>query len=82
MGSQNFQDDKNAFRKACREYASKQVDRQKIDFIRLGVSADWDNSYTSMDKIFEASAVRSLATIITNNHIYFGSKACPLVHRI
>ena len=73
-GKSKFQDDKNAFRKACREYASKQVDRQKIDFIRLGVSADWDNSYTSMDKIFEASAVRSLATIIANNHIYFGSK--------
>ena len=73
-GKSKFQDDKNAFRKACREYASKQVDRQKIDFVRLGVSADWDNSYTSMDKIFEASAVRSLATIIANNHIYFGSK--------
>ena len=73
-GKSKFQDDKNAFRKACREYASKQVERQKLDFIRLGISADWNNSYTSMDKIFEASAVRSLAAIIANNHIYFGSK--------
>ena len=73
-GKSKFQDDKNAFRKACREYASKQVERQKLDFIRLGISADWNNSYTSMDKIFEASAVRSLATIIANDHIYFGSK--------
>ena len=73
-GKSKFRDDKNAFRKACREYASKQVNNQKLDFIRLGVSADWNNSYSSMDKTFEASAVRSLATIIKNNHIYFGSK--------
>ena len=73
-GKSKFRDDRNAFRKACREYASKQVERQKSDFVRLGISADWDNSYTSMDKNFEASAVRSLATIIKNNHIYFGSK--------
>jgi len=73
-GKSKFLDDKNAFRKACRQYASKQVDRQKEDFIRLGVNADWENSYTSMDKEFEASIIRSLSLILKNNHIYFGSK--------
>ena len=29
---------------------SKQINKQKIDFIRLGVVADWENPYTSMDK--------------------------------
>jgi len=74
FGKSKFKDDKNSFRKACRSYAQKQVEKQKIDFIRLGISADWDNSYMSMDKEFEASVVRSLAKIIKNNHVYFGSK--------
>ncbi len=73
-GKSKFKDDKNAFRKACREYASKQIDKQMNDFIRLGISADWENPYRSMDKDFEASVVRSLSAIIENNHIYYGSK--------
>ena len=31
------------FRVACRKYATKQVDKQRIDFKRLGVIGDWDN---------------------------------------
>ena len=73
-GKSKFKDDKNAFRKACREYASKQINKQKLDFIRLGISADWNNPYTSMDKKFEASVVKSLSAMIENNHIYYGSK--------
>lgn len=73
-GKSKFKDNKNAFRKACREYASKQINKQKIDFIRLGVVADWVNPYTSMDKDFEASVVKSFSDILKNNHIYHGSK--------
>ncbi len=32
------------FRKACREYAGKQVNIQKEAFIRLGILGDWDQS--------------------------------------
>ena len=73
-GKSKFKDNKNAFRKACREYASKQINKQKTDFIRLGVVADWENPYTSMDKDFEASVVKSFSSILKNNHIYHGSK--------
>ena len=73
-GKSKFEDNKNAFRKACREYAAKQIQKQKTDFIRLGVTADWDNPYSSMDKDFEASVIKSLSAMIENNHIYYGSK--------
>ena len=73
-GKSKFKDNKNAFRKACREFAQKQVDKQKKDFIRLGVNADWNNPYLSMDSQFEASTIESLAKIIENNHVYYGSK--------
>ncbi|MEW8257538.1 MAG: class I tRNA ligase family protein, partial [Candidatus Thiodiazotropha taylori] len=42
------------FRKACREYAAKQVNGQREDFIRLGVLGDWDHPYLTMDHQFEA----------------------------
>ena len=37
--------DKATFRNKCRDYAFSQVERQKQDFIRLGVLGDWDNPY-------------------------------------
>ena len=74
FGKSKFKDDNNAFRKACREYANQQIQKQKNDFIRLGINADWENPYLSMDSNFEASIIRSLAQIISNNHVYYGSK--------
>jgi isoleucyl-tRNA synthetase len=62
------------FRKACREYAAKQVALQKEAFIRLGVLGDWDNPYLTMDYKFEADIVRALGKIHTNGHLHKGAK--------
>lgn len=62
------------FRLACREYAQKQVDRQREDFIRLGVFADWENPYLTMDFAFEADIVRALGKVIANGHLEKGFK--------
>lgn len=66
--------DANAFRHACREYAGKQVEKQKQDFVRLGVLGDWQNPYLTMDYQFEADAVRTMAKIIDNGHLHKGHK--------
>lgn len=62
------------FRKACREYASKQVEIQKQGFIRLGVLGDWENPYLTMNFATEANIVRSLGKIIENGHLVKGYK--------
>ncbi len=62
------------FRKACREYAAKQVDGQRKDFKRLGVIGDWENPYLTMDFKFEADIIRALGKIIANGHLHKGSK--------
>jgi len=62
------------FRKACREYAGKQVNIQKEAFIRLGILGDWDHPYLTMDFAFEADIVRSLGKISQNGHIAKGAK--------
>ena len=63
-----------AFRQACREYAAVQVDGQREDFKRLGVMADWDNPYLTMQPRFEAEQLRAFAQIIRNGHVYKGLK--------
>ncbi|MDD5461443.1 MAG: isoleucine--tRNA ligase [Methylococcales bacterium] len=62
------------FRKACREYAGKQVNIQKEAFIRLGILGDWNNPYLTMDFAFEANIVRSLGKIVSKGHITKGAK--------
>ncbi len=62
------------FREACRSYASKQVDGQRQDFIRLGVIGDWEHPYLTMDFKFEANIVRALGRIIDKGHLHKGSK--------
>ena len=52
------------FRQHCRDYARKQVDAQKTDFMRMGVLGDWQNPYLTMDPSFEANVVRALANIV------------------
>jgi len=66
--------DKKQFRQLCREYAAKQVDIQRESFKRLGILADWDNPYITMESKFEADTIRVLAAIVKNQHIVKGEK--------
>jgi isoleucyl-tRNA synthetase len=62
------------FRQTCREYATKQIDKQRLDFIRLGVLGDWFNPYLTMAFDTEANIVRSVGKIIENGHVTRGDK--------
>ena len=66
--------DHAGFRTACRDYAAAQVARQKEDFIRLGVSGDWEHPYLTMDFKFEADIIRALGKIAANGHLTKGFK--------
>lgn len=66
--------DVKTFRQHCRDYARKQVEGQKQDFIRLGVVGDWDNPYLTMDPKVEADIIRALGKIIANGHLVKGYK--------
>src|SRR5690606_5626126 len=62
------------FRQACRDYAQSQVERQRKDFIRLGVFGDWENPYLTMNFRFEADIIRALGKIAENGHLHKGVK--------
>lgn len=48
------------FRQLCREYAERQIELQKEQFKALGVVADWDNPYETMDRSFETGILSRL----------------------
>ncbi|MFM2483180.1 isoleucine--tRNA ligase [Celerinatantimonas sp. YJH-8] len=62
------------FREKCRAYATKQINGQRQDFIRMGVIGDWEHPYRTMDYKTEASTVRALAKIVENGHLLQGAK--------
>src|SRR5699024_3400219 len=62
------------FREKCREYALQQVDKQRQDFKRLGISAEWDNPYVTLDPKFEAQEVRVFGKMAEKGLIYKGRK--------
>jgi len=66
--------DAKTFRNACREYASKQVDKQRTDFQRLGVLGDWQRPYLTMDYKTEADIIRALGKMIDAGHLIKGNK--------
>lgn len=58
----------------CRDYALSQVDKQREDFKRLGVSADWDNPYITLTPDFEAAQIRVFGAMADKGYIYRGAK--------
>src|SRR3569623_2018623 len=74
VGKAGVKVDARRFREACREFAAAQVDKQREDFMRLGVWGDWQRPYLTMDFKFEADIIRSLGRIIENGHLHKGRK--------
>ncbi|GAA5317395.1 MAG: isoleucine--tRNA ligase [Candidatus Pelagadaptatus aseana] len=74
IGKAGVKVDFKTFRKKCRDYAAKQVEGQKKDFIRLGIQGDWDKPYLTMDYKFEADIIRALGKIAENGHLHKGFK--------
>jgi isoleucyl-tRNA synthetase len=74
IGKAGVKVDADKFRHACREYALKQVDKQRTDFKRLGVLGDWEKPYLTMDFKTEANIVRALGKIISAGHLHKGVK--------
>lgn len=62
------------FRSACHDYAEKYIQRQMAGFKRMGVVADWEHPYKTMDKGFEADEVRVFGAMYQKGYIYKGLK--------
>ena len=68
------------FRSACYKFAQDFVDIQRNQFIRLGVTGDWQNPYLAMAPEFEAREVKVFGEMYKKGYIYKGLKPvywCP-----
>jgi len=62
------------FRSACQEFAQNYVNIQMDQFKRLGVLADWEHPYLTMDPGFEAEEVKVFGAMYKKGYIYKGLK--------
>jgi isoleucyl-tRNA synthetase len=62
------------FRAECRAYAQHWVDTQREQLKRLGINADWDNPYLTMDFQAEATIVSELLKFAESGQLYRGAK--------
>ena len=57
-----------------RAYATEQIEKQKQDFMRLGVLGEWENPYTTMNPRNEADEIRALRKIYDAGYVFRGLK--------
>lgn len=66
--------DRAKYRQLCQSYAEKQIKKQMKDFKRLGVMADWDHPYITLQPEFEAEELRVFGEMYDKGLIYKGKK--------
>ncbi|WP_179395274.1 isoleucine--tRNA ligase [Lacticaseibacillus absianus] len=62
------------YRELCRQFAMQEIDKQRIDFKRLGVMGDWDHPYITLQPEFEAQEIRVFGQMAEKGYIYHGLK--------
>lgn len=64
-------------KKACREYASGWIEKQKEDFKKLGISMNWKMPYLTMSKGYESKTVETFAILFKEGYIHRTNKTIP-----
>lgn len=67
-------------RTRCRESALKYVEIQKKEFQRMGILADWDHPYLTMEFGYESDILKAFSRIVRDGRVYKGVKPvlwCP-----
>ncbi|MCB0385259.1 MAG: isoleucine--tRNA ligase, partial [Bdellovibrionales bacterium] len=80
LGKKREETSDSEVRKLCRQEALGWVEKQKEQFVRLGILADWENPYLTLQPEYEAEEVRVLAQVLDNGVLYRGEKPvywCP-----
>src|SRR3989339_1040533 len=68
------------FRGKCRDYALKYVDLQRGEFKKLGVFADWNNPYLTINHSYEEKIAALFGILAEKGYVYRGLKPihwCP-----
>ena len=72
---QKIQKTDSEIRQLCRKEAKIWIEKQKQQFIRLGILGDWDHPYMTLNKKYEAEEIRTLAKLMQTGTLYRDKKA-------
>ncbi len=61
-------------RKACAEFSENFIEKQRKQFRRLGILADWNSEYKTKNPSYEADIVRTFANMVENGLVYRSKK--------
>jgi isoleucyl-tRNA synthetase len=61
-------------RKECEQFSSSYIETQRSQFKRLGVLADWENEYRTMNPAYEAEILRAFADFVEQGLVYRSKK--------
>ncbi len=72
LGGKKLQMDPMQVRQACREYAQKYLDLQRMQFKRLGIFGRFEEPYSTMTPQYESVVVETLFKFFAKDAIYKG----------
>jgi isoleucyl-tRNA synthetase len=81
LGITKYQINQVEFRKKAYAYASKFVEIQKEQFVRLGIIADWEHPYLTLQPEYEEAIIRSFAVLVKKGYVYRGLKPVNWCYR-
>jgi isoleucyl-tRNA synthetase len=61
-------------RQECEEFSKSYIETQRAQFKRLGVLADWDKEYRTMNPGYEAEILRTFADFVDQGLVYRSKK--------
>ena len=61
-------------RKACAEFSAAYIEKQRQQFLRLGILADWKAEYRTMDPGYEAEILKCFASFVERGLVYRSKK--------
>ncbi len=61
-------------RKECEEFSNSYIETQRGQFKRLGVLADWEKEYRTMNPAYEAEILRTFADFVEQGLVYRSKK--------
>ncbi len=73
-GEEDKKNDIAWFRNRCKEFALGYVTTQREQFKRLGIWAEWDKPYLTLNHDYEAAVIRLFGEMAQNGVIYKGRK--------
>ncbi len=61
-------------RRACKEFSEGFIEKQRVQFKRLGVLADWAREYRTTNPAYEATILRTFAEFVEKGLVYRSKK--------